>query len=171
MKLFEIPSHEPWACQHFLDGAIKLSRNMLYQRLGSKEPALPTSNGPPLAVEIVSKIGLGRSKAKLPKGPVSSPLSLSPGFKCDYSAMEGWRHIAAAGSRSIWLEKTISDDDSTGGDYNIFTDYDDFAPRGMRCEVRSVSFGKLNAHQGFHCTGILHNTISTSQITLLMLMV
>ena len=109
--------------------------------------AFPTSNGPPLAVETIPSVGPGKSEAKLPKGPVFSPPNSSPGFKCDYSAMEGWRHTAAAGSRTNWLEKTISDDDPTGGIYNIFTDYDYFTPKGITREVRALHISKLNAHR------------------------
>lgn len=102
---------------------------------------------------------------------VFSPPKSSPGFKCESSAMEGKRYTATAGSRTGWLEKTISDDDPTGGDHNIFTDYDDFTPRCITSEVRSVSFGKLNAYQGCSCTEVPYITISTSQIALSMLMV
>ena len=138
---------------------------------GIQGAALPTRNGPPLAVETVSNTEPGKSRVKLPKGPVFSPPNSSPGFKCDYSAMEGWRHTAAAGSRTNWLEKTISDDDPTGGIYNIFTDYDHFTPKGIIREVRLVPISKLNAYQSCPCTDIPRSTISTSQITLSMLMV
>lgn len=133
--------------------------------------ALPTSNGPPFAVETVPSVGPGKSEVKLPKGPVFSPPNSSPGFKCDYSAMKGWRHTAAAGSRTNWLEKPISDDDPTGGIYNIFTDYDHFTPKGITREVCSLPISESNVRQGCPCTDIPHSTISTSQITLSMLMV
>ena len=131
----------------------------------------PTSNGQPLAVESAPSVGPGKPAAKLPKGPVFSPPNSSPGFQCDYSAMEGWRHTAAAGSRSNWLEKTSSNDDPTAGIYNIFTDYERFTPKGITREVRALRICKENAHQGRLLTDISHSTILTSQIMLSMLMV
>ena len=104
--------------------------------------ALPTSNGPPLPVETALSAGPGKPAAKLPKGPVFSPPNSSPGFQCDYSAMEGWRHTAAAGSRTNWLEKTGSDYDPTAGIYNIFTDYEHFTPKGITREVRALPICK-----------------------------
>jgi hypothetical protein len=82
------------------------------------------------------KLPVGRPpKVELPKGPVFAPPNASPGFTCDYTAMKGWRHTAGPGMRNAWLEKPIGDDSATGGVYNIFTNYDRYAPIGT---VRKV---------------------------------
>jgi FtsP/CotA-like multicopper oxidase with cupredoxin domain len=67
---------------------------------------------------------------QLPDGPVFAPPNGSPGFFCDYRAMKGWKHTASRDNRGAWLEKPIGDDDSTGGIYNIHTNYDQYAPIG-----------------------------------------
>lgn len=67
----------------------------------------------------------------LPPGPIFAPPNSSPGFSCDYTAMRGWKHTGGVGMRSAWLEKPIMDSDSTGGIYNIFTNYDQYAPIGV----------------------------------------
>lgn len=76
----------------------------------------------------------------LPPGPIFAPPNASPNFVCNYSAMRGWRHSAGNGARHEWLEKPIMDTDSTGGIYNIFTNYDQYAPIGT---TRSVGLPVL----------------------------
>ena len=76
-------------------------------------------------------------ESKLPPGPVFKPPNASPGFYCDYSAMRGWKHAAGGASKTAWLEKPIMDSDSTGGIYNIFTNYDQYAPIGTLRKVRA----------------------------------
>ena len=56
-------------------------------------------------------------------------------FVCDYTAMRGWRHTGGAYARGAWLEKEISGDDTTGGVYNIFTNYDQYSPIGIKRKV------------------------------------
>lgn len=86
-------------------------------------------------------------KSTLPDGPVFAPPNASPGFYCNYTAMKGWRHTGGVGMRGAWLEKPIGDDDTTGGIYNIFTNYDQYAPIGV---VRKV--GKcIPSCSGFYC--------------------
>lgn len=82
------------------------------------------------------------SNEDLPPGPVFSPPQSRQGFYCDYSAMKGWSHVAGSGNRNAWLEKPITGSDTTGGIYNIFTNYDEYAPIGI---VRKVNF---RAHDG-----------------------
>lgn len=74
-------------------------------------------------------------KVTLPPGPVFAPPNANPGFYCNYTDMRGWGHTAGAGRRGAWLAKPIGDDDSTGGIFDIFTNYDQYAPRGI---VRKV---------------------------------
>lgn len=74
-------------------------------------------------------------KVELPPGPIFAPPNASPGFTCDYTKMKGWRHTAGSGMRGSWIERPISDYDATGGIYNIFTNFDRFAPVGI---VRKV---------------------------------
>lgn len=74
----------------------------------------------------------------LAPGPKFGPPNASPGFSCDYSAMKGWKHTAGNLDRNSWLEKPIGDDDSSGGIYNIFTNYDRFVPIGSTRKVRGV---------------------------------
>ena len=82
------------------------------------------------------KLPVGKPpKVILPDGPIFYPPNASPGFLCNYTAMKGWRHTAGVGMRNAWLEKPIGDEDATGGIYNIFTNYDRFAPIGT---VRKV---------------------------------
>ena len=82
----------------------------------------------------------------LPPGPVFHPPNASPDFLCNYSRMRGWRHTAGVGMRSQWLEKPIMDSDNTGGIYNIFTNYDQYAPLGTLRKVCPVlkRIGNLN---------------------------
>ena len=81
---------------------------------------------------------------RLPPGPVFAPPHASPGFVCDYSAMRGWRHAAGSSNRNAWLEKPIMDSDSTGGIFNIFTNYDQYAPRGITRQVNfTLKYSKL----------------------------
>lgn len=54
-------------------------------------------------------------------------------------AMRGWRHAAGSANRNAWIEKPIMDDDSTGGIYNIFTNYDQYAPQGITRQVRCLT--------------------------------
>ena len=75
------------------------------------------------------------AEARLPPGPIFAPPNASPGFRCDYSKMRGWRHAAGSSNRNAWLEKPIMDSDSTGGIYNIFTNYDQYAPIGITRKV------------------------------------
>lgn len=77
------------------------------------------------------------SEEDLPPGPIFSPPQSRQGFYCDYSAMKGWSHVAGSGNRNAWLEKPITGSDKTGGIYNIFTNYDDYAPIGTVRKVRS----------------------------------
>lgn len=71
----------------------------------------------------------------LPPGPIFAPPNASPEFVCNYTAMRGWRHTAGGTARNQWLEKPIMDSDSTGGIYNIFTNYDQYAPIGTLRQV------------------------------------
>lgn len=75
----------------------------------------------------------------LPPGPIFAPPNGQSGFVCDYSAMRGWRHAAGSSNRNGWIEKPIMDSDSTGGVYNIFTNYDQYAPTGITRQVREFS--------------------------------
>ena len=77
----------------------------------------------------------------LPDGPIFSPPSGSTGFKCDYSAMKGWKHVGNADTRGAWLEKPISADDATGGIYDVLTDNDRYWPTGI---VRKVTSSTLS---------------------------
>jgi len=86
------------------------------------------------------KLPVGKSPdSKLPPGPIFSPPNARTGFMCDYSAMRGWRHTAGNNMRANWLEKPIMDSDTTGGIYNIFTNYDQYAPIGTLRKVRLLS--------------------------------
>ncbi len=97
------------------------------------EPYNPQEGGISLQYE---KLPVGKPPhVILPDGPIFAPPNARPGFVCDYTAMKGWRHTATAASRTAWLEKPIGDEDATGGIYNIFTNYDRFAPIGI---VRKV---------------------------------
>ena len=83
------------------------------------------------------KLPVGKEPAiALPPGPVFAPPNASPGFTCNYTKMKGWRHTGGSGQRNNWLEKSIGDDDSDGGLYNIFTNYDRFVPVGITRKVR-----------------------------------
>lgn len=85
------------------------------------------------------KLPVGKPpKVTLPDGPIFAPPNARPGFLCNYTAMKGWRHTAGSGMRNAWLEKPIGDEDATGGIYNIFTDYDRFAPIGTIRKVRNA---------------------------------
>lgn len=84
--------------------------------------------------------GVPLPRRPLPPGPKFGPPNASPGFTCDYSAMRGWKHTASGINRNLWLEKPIGDDDSSGGIYNIFTNYDRFVPVGITRKVGSASY-------------------------------
>lgn len=64
-------------------------------------------------------------------GPIFQPPNASPGFLCDYSAMKGWKHAGGVGARALWLNHFNDAKHPFGGVYDIFTDYDDFAPIGI----------------------------------------
>ena len=83
--------------------------------------------------------------ASLPPGPIFKPPNATPGFVCNYTAMRGWRHAAGGASKTAWLEKPIMDSDDTGGVYNIFTNYDQYAPVGITRQVRSYASVFLQA--------------------------
>ncbi|KAF7504966.1 hypothetical protein GJ744_001547 [Endocarpon pusillum] len=90
--------------------------------------------------------GAKHPKVALPDGPIFAPPNASPGFVCNYTAMKGWRHTGGVGMRGAWLEKPIGDDDDTGGIYNIFTNYDRFAPIGtVRKYHLNVTDQNINA--------------------------
>lgn len=101
--------------------------------------------------EIEQDLGVGiYSHDDLPPGPIFAPPNAPAGFVCDYSAMRGWRHTAGSGMRTAWLEKPIMDSDATGGIYNIFTNYDQYAPIGTHRKVSTLlnlSLASL-AHHG-----------------------
>ncbi|KAL9126844.1 MAG: hypothetical protein Q9217_004171 [Psora testacea] len=93
------------------------------------EALFPIHTAPPRALETISRAKA--SKSQLEPGPIFSPPNSSPNFACDYSAMRGWKHTAGVGARNQWLEKPISEEDPTGGIYNVFTNYDLYAPVGI----------------------------------------
>ena len=72
-----------------------------------------------------------------PAGPIFHPPNASPNFKCNYSAMRGWKHSASSGSRTQWLSHAADSDFPYGGTYDIDTDYNKFAPTGI---TRKVSY-------------------------------
>ena len=84
-------------------------------------------------------------ESTLPPGPKFKPPNATPGFYCDYSAMRGWRHAAGGASKTAWLEKPIMDSDTTGGVYNIFTNYDQYAPIGTTRKVCTCNTIRKNA--------------------------
>lgn len=76
----------------------------------------------------------------LPPGPVFKPSSSSKNFKCDYSAMRGWRHVGNSDVREAWLERPIDSKDATGGIYDVFTDVDLYWPTGIVRKVNCQAF-------------------------------
>ena len=68
-------------------------------------------------------------------GPIFKPPNASPGFVCDYSAMKGWKHAGGVGARGLWLSRPNDAKNPFGGVYDIFTDYDDYAPVGITRKV------------------------------------
>lgn len=72
-------------------------------------------------------------------GPIFKPPNASPGFVCDYSAMKGWKHAGGVGARGLWLNHPNDAKYPFGGVYDIFTDYDDYAPIGITRKVSTVS--------------------------------
>ena len=95
---------------------------------------------PPLAIETVSPTSssgeaMSRFDPNLPEGPIFKPPNSSQNFTCNYSAMRGWKHTAAAGARTQWLERTNSPEHPLGGVFDIWTDYDAFWPTGTTRQV------------------------------------
>lgn len=86
---------------------------------------------------LLPNSALDGDESHLPPGPVFAPPNAKVGFVCDYSAMRGWHHVAGSGRRGAWLEKPIMDTDATGGIYNVFTNYDQYAPTGITRQVSS----------------------------------
>lgn len=68
-------------------------------------------------------------------GPIFKPPNGSPGFLCDYTAMKGWKHAGGVGARGMWLSHPNDAKHPFGGVYDIFTNYDDFAPVGITRKV------------------------------------
>ncbi|KAG8531800.1 uncharacterized protein KY384_003436 [Bacidia gigantensis] len=111
------------------------------------EPRLPGMEGYKLENKVLDKVeakattqqivdqtrlNVGRPPPEvLPPGPIFAPPNSNMDFICDYSAMRGWKHTAGPGKRNQWLEKPISESSPEGGVFDIFTDYDRFAPIGV----------------------------------------
>lgn len=72
-------------------------------------------------------------------GPIFKPPNASPGFVCDYTAMKGWKHAGGVGARGLWLNHPNDAKHPYGGVYDIFTDYDDFAPIGITRKASAIS--------------------------------
>ena len=113
-------------------------------------PAVSTStiDEPSVAVgtqptHIAKVVNIKNNDDNVPNGPVFAPPNSSPGFVCDYSAMKGWRHAGSSGSRTSWLEKPISENDPTGGVFNIFTNYEAYHPIGITRRVRRIARSKF----------------------------
>jgi hypothetical protein len=61
-------------------------------------------------------------------------------FECNYTNMPGWRSCSTPEDRSCWLT------DDKGGRFDIYTDYENLAPKGvLRKYVLDVSNGSMNA--------------------------
>jgi len=65
-------------------------------------------------------------------GPVFPPEGAEGNFKCDYSAMVGYKACNAAGDRQCWL-RPASRKNMT---FDIHTNYEDFHPIGVTREVK-----------------------------------
>jgi hypothetical protein len=100
----------------------------------------------PLSVDSVVSLPTHAPAHVAPRpGPIFKPPGRprsGPGadFVCDYSNMPGWRACSTPEDRTCWL---IND---KGGIFNISTDYEAVAPRGIqRNYTLVISNGQVNA--------------------------
>jgi hypothetical protein len=73
------------------------------------------------------------------EGPVFRPPSASvwADIKCNYTKMIGYKECSTDGDRSCWLQNT--DPTSKEPNYTITTDYETWAPTGIKREVCTKS--------------------------------
>lgn len=71
-----------------------------------------------------------------PNGDPSDP----DNFTCSYPTMEGWTDCSTNSTRACWLRA------SDGREYNISTNYELFAPKGILREVSHASILYVNSY-------------------------
>ena len=64
------------------------------------------------------------SVVNLDAGPIFQPPNPEGDFKCNYTRQVGWESCYSSQNRSCWLRG------SDGEEFNIHTNYEDFAPKG-----------------------------------------
>jgi hypothetical protein len=95
-------------------------------------------------VQQVPLVGYTPAVVGGPRGPIFKPPGGRPAgdgadLVCDYSSMTGWRHCSKPEDRGCWL---IND---KGGRFDINTDYESVAPRGiLRKYTLTVTNGSIN---------------------------
>lgn len=100
-----------------------------------------------LTMSPVAEFGLHPSQHPLGLLPGDPPVFRPPAgnpsdhdFKCDYSRMRGWHPCSIPENRECWLRH------KDGREYNIHTDYENFAPRGItRYYTLNVTESSYNA--------------------------
>lgn len=100
-----------------------------------------------LTMSPVAEFGFHPSQHPLGLLPGNPPVFRPPAgnphdhdFKCDYSQMKGWHPCSIAENRECWLRN------KDGREYNIHTDYERFAPRGItRHYTLNVTESSYNA--------------------------
>jgi hypothetical protein len=91
-----------------------------------------------------------------PHYPIFKPPGGRPSsdFKCNYKNMPGWKECSTPENRSCWLRH------EDGREFNINTNYEDYAPIGIdRNYTLVLNDGSLNADgQTFSAAKLFNNT-------------
>lgn len=94
----------------------------------------------PLFGDTPVSVGSGHGVPPIFKPPGGRPVGDGADFVCDYSNMPGWRPCSTSEDRGCWLT------DDNGGRFDINTDYEFEAPKGiLRKYVLNVTDGSVNA--------------------------